>query len=132
MVFTKRNPYQPPEPKSELDAPTGSNPNQDTSAIAATRQPKRRLGVDPSLILSEGRSKRRKTPTPVPDEAKDKGEEGKDAQGEEDPRDTVRARKLGLELVAKIMKQTDSEWVIRWEDAKGTDDLGGTTCRIRS
>jgi hypothetical protein len=64
---------------------------------------KRRLGVDPSLIISEERSKRRRTPTPEPEQ------DDKDVV--HDPKDPQRAKELGLQIYQKIMDAKDSECV---------------------
>lgn len=57
--------------------------------------------MDPSLIISEERSKRRRTPTP---EA-----EHEDKDGVHDPKDPARAKELGLQIFKKIMDSKDSE-----------------------
>ena len=76
---------------------------EDPSTPNTTKTVKRRLmGVDPSLILSNDRSKRRRTPSPEPEAAGGK----EDAA---DPKDPPRAKKLGLEIYAQIMDQKDSE-----------------------
>lgn len=65
------------------------------------REKKRRLGVDPQLILStEGRSKRRRTPSPPPDTKQ---------QVEHDPKDPERAAKVGLQIYTKILGMHDTE-----------------------
>ncbi|KAK4687188.1 hypothetical protein P7C73_g2928, partial [Tremellales sp. Uapishka_1] len=68
------------------------------------KQRRRRMGVDPSLILSEGRSKRRKTPTPPP-----AGEDEAEAKGENDPKDPARAKLLGGQIMKQIMEQKDKD-----------------------
>ena len=60
-------------------------------------------GVDPSAILSEGRSKRRKTPTPEPEDKAGNKNNGND------PKDKERAKRLGMEIYNKIMGQKDRE-----------------------
>lgn len=62
---------------------------------------KRRLGVDPTLIISEERSKRRRTPSPEAEE------DSKAAVF--DPKDPVRAKLLGMQIYRKIMDSTDTE-----------------------
>ena len=69
------------------------------------RVKKKRLGVDPSLIISDGRSKRRKTPTPTPETDVKK----EDGAGDRDPKDTERANTLGREIYQKILGLTDKE-----------------------
>ncbi len=67
-----------------------------------TKVKKRRLfGVDPSLILSEERSKRRRTPSPEP--------EGDEKQAVLDPKDPERAKQLGMQVYRRIMETEDSE-----------------------
>ncbi|KAL1410050.1 hypothetical protein Q8F55_004052 [Vanrija albida] len=70
-----------------------------TASPEKPKERKRRLGVDPSLILSEGRSKRRRTPTPEPIVNKN----------DMDPKDPERAKALGLALYYKIMAMKDSD-----------------------
>ncbi|ORX41076.1 Bromodomain-containing protein [Kockovaella imperatae] len=67
------------------------------------RSKKRRnlRGVDPSLIISQDRSKRRKTPTPEP--------EARDSKDAVDPKDKDRAKRLGMEIYEKIMASKDKE-----------------------
>lgn len=78
---------------------------EDGGAVPADQSPdkrkerKRRLGVDPSLIISEGRSKRRRTPTPPP----------KVEKPDPDPRDPERAKGLGMQLYDKIIGMHDAE-----------------------
>jgi hypothetical protein len=77
-----------------------ATPNGPAAAAASPDKPqrKRRLDVNPSLILStEGRSKRRRTPSPLPD-----------IKAEVDPKDAERAKHLGLALYNKIMALRDS------------------------
>lgn len=78
------------------DADTGDHP----------RVKKKRLGVDPSLIISDGRSKRRKTPDETP-EMEDKKEQGLDR----DPKDAEKAAQVGRELYQKLVATTDKECV---------------------
>lgn len=89
----------------------GSNPEAvKTEQVASAAPPagstspekparKRRLDVNPELILStEGRSKRRRTPSPGP-QTKD----------DPDPKDPSRAKQLGLQLYSKISAMRESE-----------------------
>lgn len=63
---------------------------------------KKRLGVDPSLIIAEGgRSKRRRTPSPQPEQQKE--------QVNLDPKDSARARELGMVIYEKIMDSKTKE-----------------------
>lgn len=66
---------------------------------------KKRLGVDPSLIISDGRSKRRKTPTLTPETDVKK----EDATGERDPKDPERAATLGRDIYQKVLDLKDKE-----------------------
>lgn len=72
-----------------------------TNTTPQPRVRKKRLGVDPSLIISEDRPKRRKTPTPEP--------VVEDEPEVVDPKDPERATRLGLEVYQKIMDKKDSE-----------------------
>ncbi|WVR08581.1 hypothetical protein IAU60_005636 [Kwoniella sp. DSM 27419] len=68
---------------------------------SAARMKKKRLGVDPSLIISEERSKRRKSPSPTP---------GEHAAGQDrDPRDPVRAKELGSVIYKRILGSRDQD-----------------------
>lgn len=69
------------------------------------RVKKKRLGVDPSLIISDGRSKRRKTPTLTPETDVKK----EDGSGERDPKDPERAATLGREIYQKMLDMKDKE-----------------------
>ena len=71
------------------------------------RLKKKRLGVDPSLIISDGRSKRRKTPTLTPETEVKKD----DGLAERDPKDVERATALGREIYQKIFDMKDKEYV---------------------
>ncbi|BEI81463.1 hypothetical protein CcaverHIS002_0206230 [Cutaneotrichosporon cavernicola] len=81
-----------------LEQPLDINGSGVGAASSDKPQRKRRLDVNPSLILStEGRSKRRRTPSPLPE-----------TEPEMDPRDAERAKHLGLALYSKIMGLRDS------------------------
>lgn len=81
-----------------LEQPLNVNGQGATPASPDKPQRKRRLDVNPSLILStEGRSKRRRTPSPLPD-----------IKHETDPKDAERAKHLGLALYSKVMALRDS------------------------
>lgn len=69
------------------------------------RVKKKRLGVDPSLIISNGRSKRHKTPTPTPgvDVKKEVG------AGDLDPKDSGKAAEAGREIYQKVLAMKDKE-----------------------
>ena len=87
------------------DAPAGdeNNNEDDNAGPPSSRTNKRRLlGVDPSLILSEERSKRTKR-TPSPDAEDDIKE------GSYDPKDSERAKTLGMQIYQKIMTKKDRE-----------------------
>lgn len=79
----------------------GANTSADaegSSAAPAQRVRKKRLGVDPSLIISEERSKRRRSPSPS-------------AAKQEDPdsKDPARAAALGREIMRRIMEKKASD-----------------------
>jgi len=83
--------------KSEVVAAT-------PSAEPGNPQPKvrkHRLGVDPSLIISDERSKRRRSPSPE--------RENDDKHVVHDPKDPERAKQLGSQIYRKIMETKDSE-----------------------
>lgn len=81
-----------------LEQPLNQTQSRPDRASPDKPQRKRRLDVNPSLILNtEGRSKRRRTPSPLPD-----------VQPEVDPKDVERAKHLGLSLYSKIMALRDS------------------------
>lgn len=104
------------EVKSEDPEPRG------TSADPVPKVKKRReLGVDPSLIISEERSKRRKTPTPEPEDVPRKDEH--------DPKDPVRAKQLGMEIYGKVLKMEDNESV---SGRDRTDRVVDCPCRSLS
>lgn len=90
----------------------GSEEPQGSEDHEAGDQPrvrkKRLLGVDPSLIISDGRSKRRRTPSPQP-EADVKKESG---GSELDPKDPEKAAALGSEIYRKIIDMKDKEYVL--------------------
>ncbi|GMK54604.1 hypothetical protein CspeluHIS016_0111900 [Cutaneotrichosporon spelunceum] len=80
-----------------FEQPPNVNGPQVDAASPDKPQRKRRLDVNPSLILStEGRSKRRRTPSPLVE-----------TKPETDPRDAERAKHLGLALYNKIMAMRD-------------------------
>jgi len=88
-------PTESPDERGEsVDAPESGTPS--------VRTKKKRLGVDPSLILSDGRSKRRKSPTPEADEKMGEG-------GGNDPKDPARAKTLGYQIYNKIMTMKSAE-----------------------
>jgi hypothetical protein len=71
------------------------------------RARRKRMGVDPSLIISEERSKRRRTPSPAPEmDGKVKKEDGADAA---DPKDPEKAAAVGKELYDKLMDVKSKE-----------------------
>lgn len=83
------------EPETNEGEDAGS---PDPNAPPQRGKKRRLLGVDPSLIISDGRSKRRKSPTPEPsDSAVTKVEAGKD------PKDKARALSLGREIYKKVV-----------------------------
>lgn len=99
-------------------APSTSAQSQQNTAEAAVKsenavstppaepQPKvkkRRLGVDPRLIISEERSKRRRTPSPEPEED--------NRRTVHDPKNPERAKQLGLQIYGRIMGMNDLESV---------------------
>lgn len=98
-------------------APPDTSKDETTREISASEDPqvkdeaekgedqprarRKRMGVDPSLIISEERSKRRRTPSPAPEtEGKVKKEDGGDAA---DPKDPEKAAAVGKELYAMLM-----------------------------
>lgn len=98
-------------------APPDTSKDETTRGISASEDPqvkdeaekgedqprarRKRMGVDPSLIISEERSKRRRTPSPAPEtEGKVKKEDGGDAA---DPKDPEKAAAVGKELYAMLM-----------------------------
>lgn len=84
----------PDERGASVDAPESGTPSVKTK--------KKRLGVDPSLIISDGRSKRRKSPTPEAEEEMGRG-------GGNDPKDPARAKTLGYQIYNKIMTMKSAE-----------------------
>lgn len=92
-------------PAPTTDAAAANENTEGNDNNASTQKGKKRtlLGVDPSLIISDGRSKRRKTPSPepVPDPTAVK------AEPEKDVKDKVRAASLGREIYKKIMDSTN-------------------------
>nr|ODN89897.1 hypothetical protein L203_01814 [Cryptococcus depauperatus CBS 7841] len=100
-----------PEAESEAtnldDANKSASGQPDDSASQTTtpsqKLPKRRLGVDPSLIISEsGRSRRRRSPSP---------QSAQQQSNNPDPKDPARAKELGLIIYEKIMAEKDKEHV---------------------
>lgn len=86
--------------KTEQPAASGT-PNAAAPGSMSPEKParKRRLDVNPELILStEGRSKRRRTPSPAPQPKDDP-----------DPKDPERAKQLGTQLYNKISSMRDTE-----------------------
>lgn len=96
-------------------AVNGSEEPQGSEDHEAGDQPrvrkKRTLGVDPSLIISDGRSKRRKTPTPQPETDVKKEQGGVDR----DPKDPERAASLGSEIYKKVVDMKDKEYVLVYQ-----------------
>lgn len=89
----------PAPPPSEPPAATAAHTDS-ASPDKPAREKKRRLDVNPQLILSEGRSKRRRTPSPPP---------AAKQLVDSDPKDPERASQLGLQLYNKIMAMRDVE-----------------------
>lgn len=86
-----------PEAVKTEQAASAAPPAGSTSPEKPTR--KRRLDVNPELILStEGRSKRRRTPSP-----------DAHAKDDPDPKDPERAKQLGTQLYNKISAMRDPE-----------------------
>lgn len=85
--------------------PDASEQQQHDDAEPTGRRGKKRLGVDPSLILSEGRSKRRRTPSPDPEDGHDEHDGG----GSHDPKDPERAKRLGYGIYNRIMGEKTKE-----------------------
>lgn len=85
------------EGEAGAEAEAGDN---GSTAAPVPRVRKKRLGVDPSLIISEERSKRRRSPSPSAVKREDP-----------DPKNPERAAALGRELFHKIMvkKASDGE-----------------------
>jgi hypothetical protein len=84
----------PPEDEVVAAGEDGTNPTASPDKPAR----KRRLDVNPDLILSAaGRSKRRRTPTPPPEKPN------------ADPQDPERAKALGYQLYNKILNLRDEE-----------------------
>ena len=83
------------EPHGVEDGEAGDHP----------RARRKRLGVDPSLILSDGRSKRRKTPDQTPETDVKKEQ----SAAERDPKDPERAAELGRQIYQKILDTKDKE-----------------------
>lgn len=84
--------HAPPPPTPAAEHP---------AAPSDQRVKKKRLGVDPSLIIAEGgRSKRRRTPSPQPEQKE---------QVNTDPRDSARAKELGMVIYERIMGSKTKE-----------------------
>jgi len=100
----KQNPSRLSENVRPTESPDerGESADAPESGTPSVRTKKKRLGVDPSLIISDGRSKRRRTPSP---EAEEKMGEG----GGNDPKDPVRAKTLGYQIYNKIMTLKSAE-----------------------
>ncbi|OCF31781.1 hypothetical protein I316_06588 [Kwoniella heveanensis BCC8398] len=78
--------------------------DQEGSTSDSQQQPKvrkKRLGVDPSLIISDGRPKRRRTPSPQPENA--------ETEMDKDPKDPQRAKELGYVIYRRIMDSKDPD-----------------------
>lgn len=98
----------PPTPAAEHPADHAAHAPADSPGDAAhpaapsdQRAKKKRLGVDPSLIIAEGgRSKRRRTPSPQPEQKE---------QVNTDPRDSARAKELGMVIYERIMGSKTKE-----------------------
>lgn len=92
------------EEKQPTESPDKNGDEETNDATGSSaRVRKRRLDVNPNLILSDGRSKRRKTPTPEP------GAKDVDEDGVYDPKDPDRAQQLGNLIYGKIMGTSSSE-----------------------
>lgn len=95
--------------QNEDEVAQSESPDKGTDATGTNgaRIRKRRLDVDATLILSDGRSKRRKTPSVEPEDKKENVLE----DGVYDPKDPTRAKTLGLKLYNKLLKAKATEWV---------------------
>lgn len=95
MPATRHTPSPaPPQPAAEHPADPAAPPSDQ-------RAKKKRLGVDPSLIIAEGgRSKRRRTPSPQPEQQE---------HVDPDPRDSARAKELGMVIYERIMGSKTKE-----------------------
>lgn len=94
--------HAPPPPTPAADHPADSPGDAaHPAAPSDQRVKKKRLGVDPSLIIAEGgRSKRRRTPSPQPEQKE---------QVNTDPRDSARAKELGMVIYERIMGSKTKE-----------------------
>ena len=90
-----------PQPAVDVKAET-----EEVAAEEAERkkQKRRMIGVDPSLIISEQRSKRRRSPTPEAEIEVDT------KSAVPNPKDGVRAKQYGMQIMKKIMDAMDSEY----------------------
>lgn len=103
-------PHSPAQPLPAAEHASDSSTHAQADSPADTAHPgppadqkvkKKRLGVDPSLIIAEGgRSKRRRTPSPEPDQKE---------QVNLDPKDSARAKELGMVIYEKIMDSKTKE-----------------------
>ncbi|WVQ95513.1 hypothetical protein IAU59_002610 [Kwoniella sp. CBS 9459] len=85
-----------PSRKQEQEESTGSEPQPKIR--------KKRLDVNPSLIISDGRSKRRRTPSPQPENAHENA-----GESDKDPKDPQRAKELGYVIYRRIMDSKDPD-----------------------
>ncbi|KAK8850478.1 hypothetical protein IAR55_004396 [Kwoniella newhampshirensis] len=95
----------PVEKVKTQNAPVASSSSADATE-QQQQQPKtrkRRLGVDPSLIISEERSKRRRTPSVDPEH----GDE--DVKGAVEIRDPVKVKELGYVIYNRILESRDPD-----------------------
>lgn len=104
------HPHSPTQPLPAAEHASDSSTHAQADSPADTAHPvppsdqkvkKKRLGVDPSLIIAEGgRSKRRRTPSPQPEQKE---------QVNLDPKDSARAQELGMVIYEKIMDSKTKE-----------------------
>lgn len=104
------HPHSPAQPLPAAEHTSDSSTHAQADSPADTAHPvppsdqkvkKKRLGVDPSLIIAEGgRSKRRRTPSPQPEQKE---------QVNLDPKDSARAQELGMVIYEKIMDSKTKE-----------------------
>lgn len=98
------SPAAPAAPAAADQTTPASGPPPSSSPDKRGR--KRKLDVNPDLILAtEGRTRRRRTPSPVPEVKK-----------EPDPHEVERVKTLGTQLVNRIMAMNDPKCVARVHD----------------